>query len=302
MPQIGGMSARSLDLKGPETYVLGPWTRTGHAGRLKTLRRIVMEYGRDPRVATKVVQILREAKVEPRQFKSQAAALLKWVQEHIYYVNEPDERLQSPEYTLRVGYGDCDDMAILLGAFYESIGLPWRFVISGFDKEGRPVRWVESKTPVPKAHWAHIYVKVGWPPGRPQAWDTAEPTIKGVPLGWDVVDALRRGERIPLPELQPGGNLAGVAPGVLGLVEVAAPTYGLVPVGSPVAGVGSLVPVPTAISDLKDELQEELHWKKIAVTAIVGAVTSVATGLLVTYLRPQVMRIAKRKKKGTRRR
>lgn len=270
---VGGMPARALTLKGPETYRLPKWNSAGHAERVKTLRRIAMEYGRDPRVPAKVVDILRASGAQPRHYDQQAQALLKWVQDNIYYVNEPDERLQSPEYTLRVGHGDCDDMAILLASFYESVGLPWRFALSGFDKAGTPYRWVEG-TPLPRGvNWAHIYAKVGWPPGRPSQWLSAEPTIKGVKLGWDVVDALQRGEKIPLPEMAKGGALAGVPYGLM--------PVGLLPVLHP---VGQVTPIQQAVSDIRNELEERLSWKKLIVTTIVGSVTTVATGMAAVWI------------------
>ena len=40
---------------------------------------------------------------------------------------------------------------------------------------------------MPYAQFSHIYVVLGWPPFKPQAWASAETTISGAPLGYDVV-------------------------------------------------------------------------------------------------------------------
>tara|TARA_Y100000034_G_C6897183_1_gene413925 strand:+ start:142 stop:978 length:837 start_codon:yes stop_codon:yes gene_type:complete len=260
--QIGGLQAKKVRLKGPKTYHIPSWKWQSDPRRVAALRKIVLEYGRDPRVATTAVGALKAAKVEPREYKKQAAALLAFVQHNIYYVNEPGERLQSPEYTLRVGYGDCDDVSILLASLYESVRLPWRFVLSGTHKaSGKTVRWVEGTTVPNGVKWAHIYVTVGRPTFRPTRWSFAEPSLKGAPLGWDVVFAKQRGEKIPVPEL-----------GALGV------TVDLTPSGAE----------PTSMTEqfklLKTELIEGLHWRKLIVRSIVGSVTTVITGLIVKRL------------------
>jgi hypothetical protein len=118
----------------------------------------------------------------------------------LYYVNEPGERLQDPLYTVQVGYGDCDDLAMLLAALCESLRIPWRFVLSGKNSRGKVIRWMEG-TRIPRAQWSHIYVAIGDQPFAPKRWRFAEPTIRGVPLGWDVVQATNRSGRVVLPEL-----------------------------------------------------------------------------------------------------
>lgn len=197
--EIGGIPARPVNLDASvKVYHLPTWGRMEDPDRLKMLRRIALEAGRDPRIATVAIQILRANRIEPRDYTGQAQALLRFVQRRIYYANEPGERLQDPAYTLRVGYGDCDDMALLLAALCESIRLPWRFVISG--KRGNQiVRWMEG-TPYRPAMWAHIYLAIGNRPFKPTRWVFAEPTLRSVNLGWDVVAASKGGSQ-PLPEL-----------------------------------------------------------------------------------------------------
>jgi hypothetical protein len=213
--QIGGFAARPLPDNGDGVRVfhLPRWKDGDDRGRVAALRQIALEAGRDPRMATIAVGVLRRAGAPPRAYEKQAEALLRYVQTAVYYVNEPGERLQDPFYTLQVGYGDCDDMAILLAALAESLRLPWRMAISG-NKNGRMVRWVEGEPYPADVKWSHIYVRLGWPAFTPKTWVSAEPTLRGVPLGWDVVDEYRKHGKLVLPELA-GVELAGVEPGAM---------------------------------------------------------------------------------------
>jgi transglutaminase-like putative cysteine protease len=199
--------ARRLDLDNPKVYDLPAFDGYQDPKKLDVLARLAEQSGRDPALATLAVQIFRSYGVQPRDYKGQAAALLRWVQTNIYYVNEPDERLQEPKYTLRVRYGDCDDMAILLYALARSVRLPAQFVISGVDKQGRKRRYhqIDKHFP-PNVRWGHIYIAIGDQPYGEPTWWYAEPTLKNVPLGWDVVGANSNA----LPELRSYAGTEGV--------------------------------------------------------------------------------------------
>ena len=106
--------AQPVPLDAPKVFNLAKFDGYQDPKKLDVLTRLSDAYGHDPRLATLAVTIFRDAKVEPRDYRGQAAALLKWVQENVYYVNEPDERLQTPDYTLRVRYGDCFPAETLL--------------------------------------------------------------------------------------------------------------------------------------------------------------------------------------------
>jgi hypothetical protein len=207
--QLGAFPARRINLNdGVKVHHLPTWKHKDDPTRIEALREVSMKAGRDPRLASLAVAIVRgdatawgrklpEAK--PRDTKAQAARLLKWVQ-GLYYVNEPGERLQDPLYTVQVGYGDCDDLAMLLGAILESLRIPWRFVLSGRASDGKTIRWIEGQ-PRKRAQWAHIYVAIGNRPFKPTKWMFAEPTVRGVPLGWDVVSSTQKHGKVVLPEL-----------------------------------------------------------------------------------------------------
>lgn len=180
----------------PSVHRLDGWSKLSHPQRLRVLRQVAEEYGRDPRMALFTVNQVLRGRVEPRDWPSMASALLTWVQTQIHYVNEQEERLQSPWRTIEWGIGDCDDQSTLLATLATSIDLPNRFVLQGRLKGGdkrKIVRYVEG-TPAPAGwlkpngvvEWFHITVILGWPAGSPSTWMAAEPTMRGAPLGYEL--------------------------------------------------------------------------------------------------------------------
>jgi len=260
---VGGVKARRVNLDAAKTYHLPAWGETSDPKRIAILRKIALAAGRDPRIATVAVNVLKANGVQPRDYVGQGRVLLKFVQHRIYYVNEPGERLQDPAYTLRVGYGDCDDMALLLAALCESLRLPWKFVISG-RRGNRVVRWVEGDTYSP-ARWAHIYLAIGDKPFAPKRWMFAEPTLRTVDLGWDVV-AASKGGTAPLPELSGTDALAG-----LGAVEKQPP--------APAEDKEALT-VRGVVSDVRKSLTP----RRIIVGMVVGFLTGLLTRPLVNLV------------------
>jgi 8-oxo-dGTP pyrophosphatase MutT (NUDIX family) len=182
-----GTPVKPLESGTPKVMDLPAFDGYADPKKLDVISRIAEQAGRDPQLATVAVNIFRQYKVLPRDYRGQAAALLRWVQENIYYVNEPDERLQDPFYTLKVKYGDCDDLAILVYALARSVRLPAKLVISGTTKNGRKVRYHHGDRNFDRrVDWSHIYLMIGDRPYGEPKWSYAEPTLN-VPLGWDVV-------------------------------------------------------------------------------------------------------------------
>ena len=237
----------------PKTWKIDDWSSMSQSKRMKFLRSISSYAGQNPEIATLCVQIFRSENIPARAYKKQAEALLRWVQKNIYYVNEPQERLCEPTYTLKVGYGDCDDMALLLGAMCESIKLEYRYVLAG-KSNGKIDRWIEG-TPYKDGDWSHIYLIIGYPPFQPKKWVFAEPTIASAELGWDIVQA-KNGSASILPELG-GGNIGS---------------------GVQIIGGPRKTPIITQIKD-------GLALNALIPTIILGAVTSVAIGELAEYIR-----------------
>lgn len=114
-------SSKELNLKGAQVFHLPDWNELSHPDRLKIMRQISMSRGRDPRIVNKALAIIKKAKIQPREYEKQAAALLAWVQnpKNIYYINEAGERLQDPIYTLNAKYADCfaEDTLVLRDDF-----------------------------------------------------------------------------------------------------------------------------------------------------------------------------------------
>ena len=194
-----GVPATRVSLDSPKVYHIPGWGDYLDPKRMDIIARIAKERGRDPRIATKAVEIIKAAGAQPRNYKGQSAALLKFVQSDLYYVNEPGERLVDPLRTMALGYGDCDDLVMVLASLLESIRMPWRLAISGTTKSGKKVRFVQGdKFPKSKGiKWSHIYLAIGDRPFKPSKWYFAETTVRGAPLGWDVVD----GSSSILPEM-----------------------------------------------------------------------------------------------------
>ena len=258
-PNFAGR-ANQIKLEKPTTYHLPDWDGYKDPKKLALLREIVLQYGRDPRVAQLAIKICRKAGAKPREYRKQAQALLAWVQQNIYYVNEPGERLQSPLYTLKSGLGDCDDLAILLCSFFECVRLPWKMVISASTKEGI-IRYIEGDPNYRKLPYSHIYCMVGNKPFVPTSWEFCEPTMQ-VPLGWDIVKAQNDpNARKYLPEL--GALDYGVS------VKSGA-------VGAAVAG------------SLTDKIAQQGIGKftlNVGLAVLVGSITVAGTEILMDYLR-----------------
>ncbi len=243
-----GATSVPVDTNGPKVYHLPAWDGYADPKRLDVISRIAKMRGRDPKIATLAVNILKQAGAQPRQYKKQAAALLNFVQNKIYYVNEPGERLQDPLYTLKVGYGDCDDLVIMLASLLESIRIPWKLVISG-TKGRKKVRYHQGDK-FPGAakkgyNWSHIYMMIGDRPFVPQKWYYAETTVRGAPLGWDVVD----GDASIFPELQNnyGAAMYGMDYNLHSIAEEPDPG----PSGSTSSGGMTALFQPLVIPDLK---------------------------------------------------
>ncbi len=269
-----GTSVQKVDIGDPKVYDMPAFDHYQDPKKMDVISKIAENAARDPRMATVAVNILRAANVRPRDYKGQAAAILKWVQTptNIYYVNEPDERLQDPFYTLRVKLGDCDDLAILVYALARSIRLPARLVISGVDRQGKKRRYIQGDPNYPRdVQWSHIYLQIGDRPYGTPKWYFAEPTLQ-VPLGWDVVS----NDASALPEMR--GEFAGTSTSVGSAAGGAAAASG--------GGGGHLDP----------EQFLGLNWKQVGASVLIGTSVAIGTELALTVLRPIVYNIFSQKK------
>ncbi len=106
------------------------------------------------------------ASVPSKNYGAELARIRSWVREHVRYTRDVRdvETLQTPEATLRIRQGDCDDHAILLGSLLESIGFRTRLVAIGRQQ----------------GQFGHVYLEAQVPR---VGWISAE-TTEAVPLGW----------------------------------------------------------------------------------------------------------------------
>ncbi|NJD06710.1 MAG: transglutaminase domain-containing protein [Methylococcaceae bacterium] len=152
---------------------------SGYRGTLAPLAQIadlVRRGAKDFAVRRQAVAILRNGGVRAKDYLGEIKALFQWVQSHIRYTRDTFrvELLHSPRRMLELRAGDCDDMAVLLGAVLESVGHPVRLVITGRDPN-RPELF------------SHIYVEA-WHRDRWIALDATMPH----PMGWAPVTPVKR--------------------------------------------------------------------------------------------------------------
>jgi transglutaminase-like putative cysteine protease len=144
-----------------------PSGRDGTIATLKHMRDFARAAVRDPSQTARMtaLEIFKQKGVPPRKWLAEISALHSWVRDRIRYVRDPEgvELVQTPEATLRIGQGDCDDKSTLLAAMLLATGHPCRFVAVGMG--GAP--------------FSHVLVeaKAG------DKWIPAE-TIIQKPLGW----------------------------------------------------------------------------------------------------------------------
>lgn len=131
------------------------------------MRDIVRRAVRDPRmmIRNQAIEITRAC--PSKDFRCEILAIYEWVDENIRFVRDINgvETLQTPERTLDLAVGDCDDHAILLSALLESIGHPTRFAALGFQP----------------GHFSHVFAETKI--GR-EKWLSLETTVPGAFPGW----------------------------------------------------------------------------------------------------------------------
>jgi len=151
----------------------------GNRGTLVTARMIgemIQSGAKDFYVRQKAIEIFRNAGVRPKDRFGEICALYNWVKQNIRYTRDifRVELLHSARRMLELRAGDCDDMAILLGAMLVSTGHPVRLILAGF----RPH----------KPHsYSHIYPEVRVGPG----WIAIDTTVDK-PMGWSPPSLWKR--------------------------------------------------------------------------------------------------------------
>lgn len=140
----------------------------GNAGVKDTLilmRQLVRQGKRDIRIRTLAASIVQH--LSQKNWIGEIQALQNYVKVNIRYVRDIRgiETIQTPDKTLELGYGDCDDKSTLVASLLESIGHPTRFVACGFNGDELSHVYVETKL---GNKWIGVEttepVEVGWTP------------------------------------------------------------------------------------------------------------------------------------------
>lgn len=185
------MGFADLDTEGHSGVIPVPyqvWSiPDGTAGVRATLDlmvAIVIDYRMSP-VVRELAQSLA-GNCPNRNRLCQAEAVQCYVRDTIKYL--PDvrdvETIQTPEYTLSRGSGDCDDQATLVAALLESIGFETRFCAIG--RNGGPFSHVSSQVHLGRG-WVNAETILPVLPAPWHDWPAGAP----LPLGWFPPDATR---------------------------------------------------------------------------------------------------------------
>ena len=144
-----------------------------------------------------------------------------------------------------------------------------------------------------------VYSLLKWAYGfdAENRWFFCEPTIQGVPLGWDVVE----GDSSYLPEMQKGGGPARVVqpgpapswfrPSPVPATKNRSPAWDMA-LGDlageldALGGSSSLGPaVGSAIAEEIETSQGGINWRNMAIGITTGVTVSITTALLLDWIR-----------------
>lgn len=158
-----------LDLPRPTFLGALPPGAPGTRATLVAMSDLVHRYKRADRIRSTAIELTRG--LAPKDWSAEVRALFDFVRDHIRYTRDVRgvETLQTPDATLDLEAGDCDDKSTLLAALLESIGHPTRFVAVGYRTPGDFAHvYVETRV---GNRWvaldATMNVEAGWSPRPP---------------------------------------------------------------------------------------------------------------------------------------
>lgn len=152
----------------PMTASLG-WIPSGKDGTVATLRimgRFVREGKKALPVRSLALHLVQG--LPQKDWAGEVSRIHAFVRDKIRYVKDVKgvETLQTPEKTLEIGQGDCDDKSVLVAALLESVGHPTRFVAIAL-KHPDEFEHVFVETKI-GANWVGVEttepVELGWQP------------------------------------------------------------------------------------------------------------------------------------------
>ncbi len=141
-----------------------PPGESGTRATLQLMARIVKRYKRSPEVRESALSLVSD--LPQKAFANEVGKVFEYVRDHIRYVRDIRglETVQTPDVTLDLAAGDCDDKSTLLAAMLEAIGYPTRFVAVGYSVPGS---------------YSHVYVEVL----LNRVWRVLDATMP-FPMGW----------------------------------------------------------------------------------------------------------------------
>jgi len=122
-----------------------------------------------------VMSAAKEAVRGVERGQQEIDSIFEYVRDHIEFRGEHGETLQSPEATLRLGAGDCDDQSMLLATLLQ---------LNGHDTRFRTVALHSSPD-----EFSHVYVEVR--DRQTGQWLPVDTTIQTAYPGWQPDDVAR---------------------------------------------------------------------------------------------------------------
>lgn len=141
-----------------------PGGEAGTRRTLKIMRKIILQYRKSPIIRELALDLT--SGLESKDRKGEIISIHRFVRDSIRYVRDIRgvETIQTPEATLRIKAGDCDDKATLSAALLESIGFKTRLMAVGFGG----------------GTYSHVFTEVELMPGK---WIPLECTVKNMGAG-----------------------------------------------------------------------------------------------------------------------
>jgi len=133
---------------------------------LKEMARMVRAAKERPAMHQASAQIIAAAQLPAKDWIGQIRAIHRYVQTDFQYLRDPVgiETVRTPEVTMGLGMGDCDDLVTLTCTLLEVAGHPCRFAALRFG-DNLDFSHVVAETRV-GPRWIGLEVTEPWPMGR----------------------------------------------------------------------------------------------------------------------------------------
>jgi len=109
--------------------------------------------------------------VPPRDWIGEVCAITNFIRDNVRYTLDPYEvdTYRTPDRTIELAMGDCDDITALAGAVLHAVGYPV---------------WIKVIQMTGQSDFHHIYIMVGLPPQSPERVMAVDPS-QPFPCGWE---------------------------------------------------------------------------------------------------------------------